>query len=85
MPTSLMGQGIHSPPAGNERGVGHETGRDGRERLQLLLQPPEEAEAHLFARFVKRGSSHAQLAVRVHEQRVRSVDLARVVASIFLA
>jgi hypothetical protein len=49
MPTSLMGQGIRSPLTGNEQGVGHETGRDGRERLQLLLQPPEEAEAHLFS------------------------------------
>ena len=49
MPTPLTGQGIRRPLAGNERGVGHEAGRDRRERLQLLLQPPEEAEAHLFA------------------------------------
>jgi hypothetical protein len=74
IPTSLTGQGICSPLAGNERGVGHETGCDGRERLQLLLQPPEEAEAHLFAGFVKRGGSRAKLMVHVHEQRMRSVD-----------
>jgi hypothetical protein len=74
MPTSLTGQGIRNPLTGNERGVGHETGCDGRERLQLLLQPPEEAEAHLFAGFVKRGGSHAELTVHVNEQRVRSVD-----------
>ena len=38
------------------------------------MQPPEEAEAHLFVGFVKRGGSRSELTIRVNEQRVRSVD-----------
>jgi hypothetical protein len=75
MPTSLTVQGIRSPLAGNERGEGHETGHDGREQLQLLLQPSEEIEAHLFAGFVKGHGSRTELTVRLHEQCVRSIDL----------
>jgi hypothetical protein len=71
MPTTLTGQGIRCPLTGNERGIGHEAGRDRQERLQLLLQPPEKAKAHLFARHVKRGGSRAELALRIHKQRVR--------------
>jgi hypothetical protein len=74
MATSLMGQSICIPLVGNERGEGHETGHDGREQLQLLLQPPEEAEAHLFTGFVEGGGSRTKLTVRIHEQRVCSVE-----------
>jgi hypothetical protein len=69
-----MGQGICRSLAGNERGIGHEAGRNRRERLLLLLQPPEKAKAHLFARLVKRGSSRAELTVCIHEQRVRPLN-----------
>jgi hypothetical protein len=69
-----MGQSICSPLASNERGKGHETGHDGREQLQFLLQPPEEAEAHLSIRCDEGGGPRTKLTVRVHEQRVCSVD-----------
>jgi hypothetical protein len=45
--TTLMGQGIHSPFRGHEQHIGHQAPHDGRERLQLLLQPPEEISPHL--------------------------------------
>jgi hypothetical protein len=82
MPSSLTGQSIRSPLAGNERGKGHETRHDGREQPQFLLQPPEEAEAHPFAGCVEGGGSRSKLAVCVHEQRVRSIDPSAVEASV---
>jgi hypothetical protein len=43
--------------------------------LQLLLQPPKEAEAHLLTRRFKGSGPRTKFPVRVHEMCVRLVDL----------
>jgi hypothetical protein len=74
MPTSLSGQGIHSPLAGNKGCIGHKVCCDGRERLQLLLQPPKKAKPHLLPQFVEGSGLHVELTVRIHEMCVRPLD-----------
>jgi hypothetical protein len=73
VPASLTGQGIRCSLAGDERSEEHETRHDRRKHLQLLLQLPEKAEAHLLTRCIKGGRARTKLLVRVHEQRTRSV------------
>jgi hypothetical protein len=75
VPASLVGQGIHGPFAGDERGKGHEARHNRWEHLQLLLQPSEEAEAHLLTGRIKGSSPHTKLSVRVRELCMRPVDL----------
>jgi hypothetical protein len=65
VPTSLMGQGIHGPFAGDKGGEGHEARHNRQEHLQLLLQPPKEAEAHLLTGRFKGGGPRTKLTVRV--------------------
>jgi hypothetical protein len=75
MPAPLAGQSIHGPLVGDEGGEGHETCHNSREHHQLLLQPFEEAKARLLVGHFEVSSPRTQLAVRVHELRVRPLDL----------
>jgi hypothetical protein len=71
----LVGQRIHSPLAGDEGGIRHEARHNGRERLQLLLQPFEEPKARLSVGHLEVSSPRTQLAVRVHELFARPLNL----------
>jgi hypothetical protein len=75
MPAPLAGQSIYGPLAGDEGGKGHVARRDRREHPQLLLQPFEEAEARLLAGRFEGGGPRTQFPVRVHELRMRPLDL----------
>jgi hypothetical protein len=71
----LAGQGIHGPLAGDEGDEGHEARHNSWEHLQLLLQPPKEAEAHLLTGRFEGSSPRTQLPVRVHKLRMHLLDL----------
>jgi hypothetical protein len=75
VPAPLAGQSIHRPLAGDEGGKGHEAHHDCREHPQLLLQPLKEAKAHLLAGCFEGGGPRTQLLVRIHELRMRPLDL----------
>jgi hypothetical protein len=75
VPASLAGQGTHGPFAGDKGGEGHEARHNRWEHFQLLLQPPKKAEAHLLTGCFKGSGPCTKLPVRVHELRVRPIDL----------
>jgi hypothetical protein len=75
MPAPLAGQSIHGPLAGDEGGKGHETRRDRWEHPQLLLHPFKEAKAHFLTGRLEGSGPRTQLLVRVHELRMRPLDL----------
>jgi hypothetical protein len=75
MPAPFAGQSIHGPLAGDEGGKGHEACHDCRQHPQLLLQPLKETKAHLLAGRFEGGGPRTQLLVRVHELRMRPLDL----------
>jgi hypothetical protein len=75
MPAALAGQSIHGPLAGDEGGEGHETRHNGWEHQQLLLQPFKEAKARFLVGHFEGSSPCTQLPVRVHELRVRPLNL----------
>jgi hypothetical protein len=75
MPAPLVGQSIHGPLVGDEGGKGHETRHDRWEHPQLLLHPFKEAEAHFLAGRLEGSGPRTQLPVRIHELRMRPLDL----------
>jgi hypothetical protein len=75
IPAPLAGQSIHDLLTGDEGGEGHETRHDCWQDPQLLLQPLKEAEVHLLAGRFEEGGPRTLLPVRIHELRVRPLNL----------